>query len=70
GDARVIAFAINGVVAGFGFADPQPGSTNDLGYYFAALAPTPLRPGANTITAYVVRGDPAAPVLDPVRIGN
>lgn len=70
GDTRVIAFAINGIVAGFGFADPQPGSTNDLGYYFAALAPTPLRPGANTITAYAVRGDPSAPVLDPVRIGN
>jgi hypothetical protein len=70
GDTRVIAFAVNGVIAGFGFADPQPGSANDLGYYFAALAPTPFRPGANTITAYAVRGDPSAPILDPVRIGN
>lgn len=68
GDApRTIAFAINGVVAGFGFSDPVG---EGLGYYFASLAPTLLRPGANSIAAYVVRGDPADPVLDPVRIGN
>ena len=64
---QTIAFAVNGVVAGFGFADPVG---EDLGYYFASLAPTLLRPGENSIAAFVVRGDPTAPVLDPVRIGN
>jgi hypothetical protein len=64
--ARPVAFAVNGVVAGFGNMTPYKGQTN--GYWWASLAPSLFHAGANELTAYAVSGPSDAPVLDPIPI--
>jgi hypothetical protein len=64
-----MAFAVNGVIAGFGEARPtHAGST--IGNYAAVLAPQFFHDGANDVRAYVVSGPAAHPQLVAVPLGH
>lgn len=67
GNKSVIAFAVNGQIAGLGFSGPYP--QPKIGYYFAQLAPSLINAGDNSLEAFEVTGPAAAPVLTPIGIG-
>ncbi|CAB4647510.1 unannotated protein [freshwater metagenome] len=67
GKNSTIAFAINGRIAGLGFSSRFP--NQNVGYYFAQLAPSLINAGDNSIEAFEVTGPVSAPLLTPIQIG-
>lgn len=65
---KLLAFAVNGVIAGFGPAVPFEGKT--VGTFYASLAPQFFRAGANDLQVFVVSGPRDAPRLDPIPPGE
>ncbi len=65
--ARPLAIAVNGVVAGLATASPLAGSAG-VGYFSGSVPPKLFRPGRNYITMYAISGPPGHPALDPIPV--